>query len=69
MALAIGTTWDRVGEINVEGKESHDFRTFIDKTAQLLETVILNSQKPVKDEWAELHAWRWFVLKSYLWTV
>lgn len=67
MALAIAIAWDRNVDLDSETEELHEFRKFLDSTAELLDSVILEGKAAAQAN-NESDIWRLFVLKSYLWS-
>ncbi|KAK0644226.1 hypothetical protein B0T16DRAFT_417354 [Cercophora newfieldiana] len=66
MALAIATTWDRSLEQNMRGRESHKFRELLDFLSELLDST--SYELEMLGPQMKWQSWRWFVLKSYLWS-
>ncbi|KAI0896937.1 hypothetical protein F4806DRAFT_463478 [Annulohypoxylon nitens] len=67
IALAIAIAWDCSLDLDRKTEEQHDFRKFLDSTAELLDTVTLEVKVAAQAE-DECDLRRWVVLESYLWS-
>lgn len=63
MALVISATWDKSVQAIRGRNELVEFPKFINKVSELLDSTIYEMEKAS----GKCQAWRWFVLKSYLW--
>ncbi|KAL6874818.1 hypothetical protein J3F83DRAFT_519359 [Trichoderma novae-zelandiae] len=67
MALAIAATWDRSPEADPREKEWHQFREYLDSVSELIDAASYEYDKASSSD-NRPHAWRWFIVKSYLWS-